>query len=208
MSAYVFPELRQPPKAKAKQVYLIASGDLRLSANQKCWPAQHEMELALAQAVEAAGYKLVRAHQYKDDQQHGFIASQKEGMDVFGEIDPKSPLIVAEAVWQYSHHVLAGLLTHRGPVLTVRDHGPGLSEAELGAVFARFARGTAATGVAGSGLGLPIARAIADRHRASISLSPAAGGGAIAEVRFPAAGAARGRRSSRSTPPRSTRCAQ
>jgi hypothetical protein len=121
MSAYVFPELRQPPKAKAKQVYLIASGDLRLSANQKCWPAQHEMELALAQAVEAAGYKLVRAHQYKDDQQHGFIASQKEGMDVFGEIDPKSPLIVAEAVWQYSHHVLAGLLTHRGPVLTVAN---------------------------------------------------------------------------------------
>ena len=79
----------------------------------------------------------------------------------------------------------------RGPVLTVRDHGPGLSEAELSAVFARFARGTAATGVPGSGLGLPIARAIADRHGATISLSAAAGGGAIAEVRFPAAGATR-----------------
>ncbi|WP_233437821.1 fucose isomerase [Agromyces laixinhei] len=31
------------------------------------------------------------------------------------------PLIVAEAVWQYSHHVLAGLRTHRGPILTVAN---------------------------------------------------------------------------------------
>ena len=30
-------------------------------------------------------------------------------------------LIVAEAVWQYSHHVLPGLLTHRGPILTVAN---------------------------------------------------------------------------------------
>ena len=29
--------------------------------------------------------------------------------------------IVAEAVWQYSHHVLAGLTTHRGPILTVAN---------------------------------------------------------------------------------------
>jgi hypothetical protein len=30
-------------------------------------------------------------------------------------------LIVAESVWQYSHHVLAGLTTHRGPILTVAN---------------------------------------------------------------------------------------
>ena len=30
-------------------------------------------------------------------------------------------LIVAEAVWQYSHHVLAGLITHRGPILTLAN---------------------------------------------------------------------------------------
>ena len=28
---------------------------------------------------------------------------------------------MAEAVWQYSHHVLAGLTTHRGPILTVAN---------------------------------------------------------------------------------------
>ncbi len=32
-----------------------------------------------------------------------------------------APLIVAEAVWQYSHHVLHGLITHRGPILTVAN---------------------------------------------------------------------------------------
>jgi hypothetical protein len=30
-------------------------------------------------------------------------------------------VIVAEAVWQYSHHVLGGLISHRGPILTVAN---------------------------------------------------------------------------------------
>src|SRR5690242_8971435 len=42
-------------------------------------------------------------------------------MEVFRTIDPKSPLIVAEAVWQFSHHVLAGLIKHRGPILTLAN---------------------------------------------------------------------------------------
>jgi len=43
------------------------------------------------------------------------------GIAVFRDLDPKAPLIVAESVWQYSHHVLAGLTTHRGPILTVAN---------------------------------------------------------------------------------------
>ncbi len=105
----------------SRQVLLVASGDLRLSANQKCWPAQQEMEEALGRAVADLGYQLVRAHPYKPDQQHGFIGSQKEGLQVFAGIDPQQPLIVAEAVWQYSHHVLAGLISHQGPILTVAN---------------------------------------------------------------------------------------
>jgi hypothetical protein len=42
-------------------------------------------------------------------------------MEVFRGLDPEAPLIVAECVWQYSHHVLAGLFTHRGPILTVAN---------------------------------------------------------------------------------------
>ena len=84
--------------AKSKTVLLVANGDLRQSANEVCWPAQQAMEKALAAAVAKLGYKLVRAHPYKPAQKHGFISSQKEGMAVFAGIDPRTPLIVAEAV--------------------------------------------------------------------------------------------------------------
>lgn len=119
--AYEIPAVAKPPKAKKKQVLLVANGDQRLSANQNCWAKQHEMEEALAKALADAGYELVRAHAYKPEEQHGFIGSQKEGMEVFAGIDPSAKLIVAEAVWQYSHHVLAGLLSHEGPILTVAN---------------------------------------------------------------------------------------
>lgn len=107
--------------ALPKTVQLIASGDLRLSANQVCWPAQREMERQLTRAVEGHGHEIRRAHEYDRALKHGFIGSQRQGIEVFRTIDPDAPLIVAEAVWQYSHHVLAGLTTHRGPILTVAN---------------------------------------------------------------------------------------
>jgi hypothetical protein len=110
-----------PAKLRSRHVYLVSSGDLRLSANQTCWPAQAAMEKKLVGAVAAQGWKVVRAHPYKPAEKHGFIASQKEGLAIFARLDPDAPVIVAEAVWQYSHHVLGGLLTHRGPILTVAN---------------------------------------------------------------------------------------
>ena len=99
----------------------MANGDLRLSANQKCWPEQARMEAILTKALKAEGWKTVRAHPYDPAKQHGFIDSQKMGMEVFRKLDPDVPLIVAESVWQYSHHLLHGLFTHRGPILTVAN---------------------------------------------------------------------------------------
>jgi L-fucose isomerase-like protein len=104
-----------------KIIQLVASGDLRLSANQTCWPAQRDMEAKLTSALAAEGFAVNRAHPFKRNEGHGFIASQREGIEIFRHIDPQSPLIVAEAVWQYSHHVLPGLTTHRGPILTVAN---------------------------------------------------------------------------------------
>jgi hypothetical protein len=116
------PKPAKPPRLGKRQVQLIASGDLRASANQKCWPEQAKMEASLAAAVAEQGYELVRAHPFKPDAGHGFIASQREGMEVFRtRVDPKAPLVVAEAVWQYSHHVLPGLSTHQGPILTAAN---------------------------------------------------------------------------------------
>jgi hypothetical protein len=108
-------------KVGRNRVLLVASGDLRETANRQCWAAQKEMEDALGRAVGSCGCNLVRAHQYKPAAGHGFIRSQKEGMAVFAKIDPKAKLIVAEAVWQYSHHILSGLMSHQGPILTVAN---------------------------------------------------------------------------------------
>jgi hypothetical protein len=104
-----------------KKVLLVANGDLRLSANQNCWAMQEAMEAELTSLVEKMGYTLERAHPYKEDEKHGFISSQREGMDIFAAIDRDTPLIVAESVWQYSHHILPGLLSHKAPILTVAN---------------------------------------------------------------------------------------
>ena len=102
-------------------VMLLASGDLRLAANQVCWPAQHDVEQALVRAIEGLGFTAQRAHPFDAAKKHGFLDSQKGGMEVFRTLDAEAPLIVVEAVWQYSHHVLPGLTTHRGPILTVAN---------------------------------------------------------------------------------------
>ena len=108
-------------KPKDDEVLLITSGDLRLSANQACWPAQREMEEKLTAAFARKGYKLIRAHAYSEEEKHGFISSQRRGMDVFMKIHPGAKLVFATAAWQYSHHVLPGLRSHKGPILTVAN---------------------------------------------------------------------------------------
>jgi hypothetical protein len=105
----------------ANEVLLVTSGDLRLSANQACWPAQREMEEKLTAAFAQKGIKLVRAHVYDEKLMHGFIGSQRQGMDVFMKIHPRARLVFATAAWQYSHHVLPGLRSHQGPILTVAN---------------------------------------------------------------------------------------
>lgn len=106
---------------KSMPVYLLANGDLRLSANQMCQEAQAAMEAQLVQALGAHGVEVKRAHPYDPEKKHGFIDSQKYGMEVFRGIPREAPLIVAEAVWQYSHHILHGLMAHEGPILTVAN---------------------------------------------------------------------------------------
>ena len=107
--------------APRKKVLMAASGDLRQSANETCWPAQEAMEKQVAAALAAFDVEVERAHPYDPARKHGFIASQKEGLEIFSKIDPDTPIIVAEAVWQYTNHVLPGLIGHRAPILTVAN---------------------------------------------------------------------------------------
>ena len=104
-----------------QEIVLVASGDLRLSANQVCWAAQEKAEEAVMAAIRREGRQVRRGHPYDPEKGHGFIDSQKYGLEVFRQIPPEAPLVVCEAVWQYSHHVFPGLLTHKGPILTVAN---------------------------------------------------------------------------------------
>ncbi len=77
------------------------------------------------------------------------------------------------------------LALEHGPVLAVSDNGPGVAEGDRDTIFDRFRRGrnslvTPAEGQPrvghSAGLGLALARAIAERHRLTLTLAPSAKG--------------------------------
>lgn len=121
MTAYSLPTRLVRPTLEPQSVYLIASGDLRESANSAGWSTQVALEAVISRALGDNGWTVVRANEVDPVTKHGFISSQRMGLEVFKSIPIDAPLIVAEAVWQYSHHVLAGLRTHEGPILTVAN---------------------------------------------------------------------------------------
>lgn len=124
MPEYAVPSTPNKTTVEPTTAYLIASGDLRESANLAGWPVQQELEKHLSTAFEELGWNVKRANTVDPDLGHGFIRSQRMGLEVFKDIPEEAPLVIAEAVWQYSHHVLAGLRTHRGPILTVANFAP------------------------------------------------------------------------------------
>lgn len=100
-------------------ITLVCSGDSRPAANSGTWPAQAALERDFTQAAAGLGAEVTRAFPVDESLGHGLITSQKMGMNIFRDIDPDAPLVVAIAGWQYTHHVLPGLLSHNGPILTV-----------------------------------------------------------------------------------------
>ncbi len=73
--------------------------------------------------------------------------------------------------------------------LIVEDNGLGIPSDQLRSVYDRFYRGDPARSRSeGAGLGLSIARWIADAHKAELDITSTVGRGTRAEVRFPPAG--------------------
>ena len=68
--------------------------------------------------------------------------------------------------------------------VSVRDHGPGLSESELTRVFDKFVRGRTSTPT-GTGLGLYISRQLVEAQGGSLRAGHAPGGGALFVVTMP-----------------------
>jgi len=74
-------------------------------------------------------------------------------------------------------------------LLRVRDTGIGMSEAEIQAALEPFRQLSTTTGRGsngGSGLGLPLTKALVEANRAAFSIKSNTGGGTLVEIAFPA----------------------
>jgi two-component system OmpR family sensor kinase len=74
-----------------------------------------------------------------------------------------------------------------GIVVEVADTGPGISASEIPHVWEELYRGQGARGIPGSGLGLALVRAIAERHGGGVGLRSREGQGTVFIIRLPIA---------------------
>ena len=103
-------------------VIVIANGDLRLAANQKCWPAQSRAEEAVMEAIRREGREVKRGHPFdpvkaarlhrQPEARHGGVPRDSAGSAAGGG---GGGLAVQPS------RLLHGLYTHRGPILTVAN---------------------------------------------------------------------------------------
>jgi signal transduction histidine kinase len=126
----------------------------------------------------------------EDSGQHLIYESGGEALRVRGDAGMLAQLVV---------NLVQNALTHAGDgarirlaaecdagavVLRVSDSGPGIPAALRAQVFEPFFRADESRTVEGSGLGLPLVKAIAERHGATVQLGDAAPGLCVT-VRFP-----------------------
>jgi two-component system sensor histidine kinase CiaH len=79
-----------------------------------------------------------------------------------------------------------GVLSDEVYTLMVRDHGPGITEEDLPHIFERMYRGDKARSskVSGHGIGLSLAKQIAEANEAKLEAGNAPGGGAVFTLTF------------------------
>ena len=91
---------------------------------------------------------------------------------------------------RYGDRARVSLLREDGSaIVRIDDDGPGIPPDRIDEMLEPFVRGEASRnrGTGGAGLGLTLARAIAEQHGGSLALSNRSGGGLRAELRIPLA---------------------
>lgn len=121
MITQTLPAAPEKISAGKNEILMITNADLRESANLACWPMQEKFEAKLQDMLGKLGYQMKRAHAVDHQRGHGFISSQRQGSDLFAQIDENAPLIVLLTAWQYSHHVAPSLVHHKGPILLLAN---------------------------------------------------------------------------------------
>ena len=95
--------------------------------------------------------------------------------------------LISNAVRYGGGAQISVIAEHGAAILRVEDDGPGIPEARIADMFEPFTRGensrNRATG--GTGLGLTLARAIAQQHGGDLELENRASGGLRAQIRLP-----------------------
>jgi signal transduction histidine kinase len=87
---------------------------------------------------------------------------------------------------QVGDEVEVSAWTENGRALvSVRDRGPGIPREQHGIIFEKFGRANVGGGKPGTGLGLFIARSIAEAHGGSLEVRSAAGQGATFTLELP-----------------------
>jgi two-component system, OmpR family, sensor kinase len=130
--------------------------------------------------------------------EHGHPLTMQPGPPVLVRGDP-------ERLTQVVHNLVRNALAHTPPgtpvsvrtevdgtmgAIRVIDGGPGVEGDEADRIFDRFYRGDRSRSSGGTGLGLPIVRAIAEALGGSADLLVPPGGGVELRVRVPLAGSA------------------
>jgi two-component system sensor histidine kinase BaeS len=168
-------------------------------------------DLAELSAVEASGVPVQRAEVDLTQVARDELAARDSqlraaGLVVGSRLDPsvldRSVLVLADSdrLHQAVGNLLANAARYCRPgdevavevrtedgraVLEVVDSGPGIAADELPHVFDRLWRGRAATQVAGSGIGLAVAREIVVAHGGTIEATSPAGAGTTVTIRLP-----------------------
>ena len=168
--------------------------------------------LVLARA-DAGGYPLRREHVYlnelaADCRRTVDVLARERGVSVRASAPGDVPFVGDESLLRRMMlNLLQNAVAYTRPgsevvvdvapngtqaFIRVTDHGEGIADADRSRIFDRFVQLDTARRSAGVGLGLPIARWIAEAHGGSLELAESGSGGSIFCVMLPIGDATRG----------------